>query len=140
MSSIHVAEHGPVPMGEAVATMAGNLPMKCVVHAVGPMWENGMIGEDITLRNCLLASFAQAEQHGCQSISFPAISSGIFGYPKPKCAQDFFKAIEQYVEINSPNKIPHIRLTNFDYETANIFAEEFDVWSKAKADAAQATG
>jgi O-acetyl-ADP-ribose deacetylase (regulator of RNase III) len=76
---------GGTPVGTAVITTGGNLKARYVIHAVGPMMGEG--DEDRKLRDATLNSLKVADQHKLKSISFPAISTGIFGYPLESCAQ-----------------------------------------------------
>jgi len=72
---------GPCPTGQARITPGFALPARCVIHAVGPVWHGGGAGEAVLLRSCYDESLALAEAEGLASIAFPAISTGIFGYP-----------------------------------------------------------
>ncbi len=72
---------GHCPTGEARITKGYRLPAKYVIYAVGPVWHGGAQGEPDLLASCYRASLALAAQHGVRSIAFPAISTGIFGYP-----------------------------------------------------------
>ena len=72
---------GPCPTGEARITPGFALPARFVIHAVGPVWQGGGAGEATLLRGCYDASLRLAEAEGLESIAFPAISTGIFGYP-----------------------------------------------------------
>lgn len=76
----------PCPTGEAVATSAGNLPCRWVIHTVGPIWRGGREGEPELLRSCYLNSLKVAEELGARSLAFPCISAGVFGYPGDKAA------------------------------------------------------
>lgn len=69
------------PTGEARITKGYNLPAKHVIHTVGPIWKGGSSNEDTLLRNCYISSLELATQHRCQSIAFPAISCGAYGFP-----------------------------------------------------------
>jgi O-acetyl-ADP-ribose deacetylase (regulator of RNase III) len=69
------------PTGEARITRAFELPANWVIHTVGPRWRGGARGEPELLASCYRASLALADAHGAQSISFPAISCGVYGYP-----------------------------------------------------------
>jgi len=85
-----VAEHGPLPTGSAVVTTPGKLPFKGVIHAVGP--RNGEGDEEAKLVQALGAAFERAREHGWQSVSFPAVSAGIFSVPLDICARAYLKA------------------------------------------------
>lgn len=71
-----------LPTGEAVITEGFNLPSKYVIHTVGPVWQGGNKDEDKLLAKCYLNSLKLAQKHNLKSIAFPAISTGIYGYPK----------------------------------------------------------
>jgi len=77
----------PLAAGQAVATTAGNLPAKFVFHAVGPVWHGGGRGEPEALASCYRVCLDLAEQKGLRSISFPSISTGVYGYPIAAAAQ-----------------------------------------------------
>ncbi len=85
-----VARSGPFPTGAAVATGAGKLPFKGVIHAVGPRQGEG--NEETLLVQALSAAFALARQRGWASVSFPAVSSGIFAVPLDVCARAYLRA------------------------------------------------
>jgi O-acetyl-ADP-ribose deacetylase (regulator of RNase III) len=86
-----VAERGPFATGSAVVTGAGRLPFKGVIHAVGPRLGEG--DEEAKLVKALIAAFQQAREHGWQSVSFPAVSAGIFAVPLDICARAYLKAV-----------------------------------------------
>jgi len=88
-----VRERGPFPTGSAVATTAGKLPFKGVIHAVGPRYGEG--GEEEKLEQALRAAFACARERGWRSVSFPAVSSGIFAVPLEICARAYLAAVRQ---------------------------------------------
>lgn len=73
---------GGCPTGEARITPGFNLPAKWVVHTVGPVWHGGESGEPEKLASCYASSFALAHDRGIRTIAFPAISTGVYGYPK----------------------------------------------------------
>lgn len=89
-SSLLVRIHGPYPTGAAVATTAGDLPFKGVIHAVGP--RNGEGDEEGKLVLALSSAFSLAAERGWQSVSFPAVSSGIFAVPLDVCARAYVAA------------------------------------------------
>jgi putative ATPase len=85
-----VAARGPFATGSAVVTTAGTLPFKGVIHAVGPRYGEG--DEENKLFNALTASWARARENGWDSVSFPAVSSGIFAVPLDICARAYLRA------------------------------------------------
>jgi len=82
---------GPFATGSAVVTTAGNLPFKGVIHAVGPRYGEG--DEENKLEQALRAAFACAREKGWRSVSFPAVSSGIFAVPLEICARAYLKSV-----------------------------------------------
>jgi len=77
---------GRCPTGSAVATTAGRLPAKHVFHAVGPVYRDGAHGEPELLASCYRTCFSMAEEREVRTISFPAISTGVYGYPQEEAA------------------------------------------------------
>jgi O-acetyl-ADP-ribose deacetylase (regulator of RNase III) len=79
------------------------------------------------LYRCIRSTLARAVELKCKTVSIPAISSGIFGFPKPLCAKVLFKAVEDFVCENDKDTVPltKVRFTNFDSETTIIFQKEF---------------
>lgn len=75
------------PTGSAVPTSAGNLPARFVFHAVGPVWAGGQRGEADLLASAYRRSLELAVEHACRSIAFPAISTGVYGYPTDLAAE-----------------------------------------------------
>ena len=86
-----IQKQGPVPTGDAVVTSAGKLPFKGVIHAVGPRQGEG--DEEAKLYRALVAAFGCAKERGWSSVSFPAVSSGIFAVPLEVCARAYLKAM-----------------------------------------------
>ena len=78
---------GGCPTGEARMTAGHDLPAKHVIHTVGPVWHGGGGGEANLLAGCYRASLTLAEAAGCRSVAFPAISTGVFGYPAEAAAR-----------------------------------------------------
>ena len=78
---------GGCATGEAKVTAAYDLPARILIHAVGPVWHGGGRGEAALLAGCYRVSLRLAAEHGCVSISFPAISTGVFGYPAEEAAR-----------------------------------------------------
>ncbi|NUO81088.1 macro domain-containing protein [candidate division KSB1 bacterium] len=86
---------GGTPVGTAVITTGGNLKARHVIHAVGPMMGEG--DEDNKLRNATLNSLQLADQHQLKSMAFPALSTGIFGYPIDRCARIMLSTTADYL-------------------------------------------
>ncbi len=90
------------PAGSAVATGAGNLPAKYVFHAVGPVYEDGQKGEAGELRSCYETCMKLAEEKGVSTISFPAMSAGIYGYPIDEAAEIALDAVGNQIARGHP--------------------------------------
>lgn len=90
-----------LPTGEAIATSAGNLLSSYVIHTVGPIY--GQCGEfcDELLASCYRESLKQAVKLGCSEVAFPAISTGIYGYPKDRAAMIAFKEVKDFLDENN---------------------------------------
>lgn len=124
-SNEYVKNHGPVETGEVAVTSAGSLPAKYVIHAVGPIWKGGKENEKELLAKAIRNVLKKANELKLKSISIPAISSGIFGFPKKLCAQIFAEEIENFLK-NNKTSLELIRLTNIDEYTTNIFMKVFE--------------
>lgn len=96
-----VRRQGGCPTGDAVITTAGNLPAKHVIHTVGPVWRGGTNGEADQLAGCYRNSLRLAEEHGCASVAFPNISTGVYGYPKSQAAEIAVKAVKDFASRGS---------------------------------------
>lgn len=88
----------PIQTGEAVITPGFALSAKHIVHTAGPVYRDGQHGEADLLRACYINSLTVAAENGCESITFPLISSGIFGYPKTNALQVAMQAIQDYLD------------------------------------------
>ncbi len=86
-----------LPPGHAVATGAGHLSVKRVIHTVGPVWHGGSHGEPELLASCYTSSLAIAASEGLDTVAFPAISTGVYGYPREKAAPVAFSAIRDFL-------------------------------------------
>lgn len=90
LAECRALRNGPLPdglpPGKAVTTTAGRLPAKRVIHTVGPIWRGGSHGEDETLASCYRECLALAARERLESIAFPAISTGVYGFPKERAA------------------------------------------------------
>ena len=113
---------GYCPVGGAVITGAGKLKARYVIHAVGPRMGEG--DEDRKLRDATLNSLKLAEKRGIRSIAFPAISTGIFGFPKDRCAKIMLRAAMEHLRKGSG--IKRVIFCLYDDETYRIFSEELE--------------
>ncbi|MFO1127586.1 MAG: O-acetyl-ADP-ribose deacetylase [Rhodospirillales bacterium] len=97
---------GGCPTGEARLTKAYRLPARFVIHAVGPQWRGGGADEDTLLASCYRESLDLAARHGCRSIAFPAISTGIYGFPPDRAARIAVAAVRAYLaERDLPERV-----------------------------------
>jgi O-acetyl-ADP-ribose deacetylase (regulator of RNase III) len=126
-SDEYVKEHGPVPTGNVAVTSAGKLKAKYVIHAVGPIWKCGKNNEDELLFKAVYNSLARANELGVKSIAMPAISTGIYGFPKDRCARIFGEAIAKFIENFKDTKIKRIKICHIDENSARIFAENMEI-------------
>lgn len=111
---------GGTPVGTAVITGAGLLPHRHVIHAVGPKMGEG--DEDRKLAAAVRSSLALADRHSLQSIALPAISTGNFGYPVPRCARVTLTEIHRYLQGGT--KLERVMVCLFDDDTFNTFRAE----------------
>jgi len=102
-------------------TSGGLLPAKYVIHAVGPVW--GVGEEDTKLAEAVTGSLRVADELKLKSIAFPAISTGIFGFPKERAAKVILGAIEVYFEENASSGIEIVKLVLFDQATLDAFLQ-----------------
>ena len=115
------AERGAIPTGKAAATTAGQLSAKYVIHAVGPVWQGGNRDEAKLLSSCYRESICIADDLKLHSIAFPAISTGIFGYPVEQAA---WVAIPTLVEnLQSAKHLVLVFMVLFDKQTLDAFAQ-----------------
>lgn len=107
---------GPIKPGEAVITKAYNLPNKYVVHLLGPVYDRD-IPHDKLLANCYINALKLCEEYKIESIAFPAVSTGVFGYPVEEAAPVSLQAIyEQMPGLKSVKKIRMVIWTERDYK------------------------
>jgi O-acetyl-ADP-ribose deacetylase (regulator of RNase III) len=101
-------------VGGAVITTGGNLKAKYVIHAVGPRFGEG--SEDKKLRNATLNSLKLMDEHQLETIAFPAISTGIFGFPISRCAQIMISTVKKYLQGDTNiNNVIFCLFTSSDY-------------------------
>ncbi len=112
---------GRIPTGEAVATSGGKLAARYIIHAVGPVWHGGTSGEGEKLASAYRASIRVADDLGCDSVAFPSISTGIYGFPvnlaAPIALAAICDALRQAVHVRE------VRVVLFDGATASAWRE-----------------
>jgi O-acetyl-ADP-ribose deacetylase len=113
---------GGCPTGQAVITTGGNLKAKYVIHTVGPIYQGGRKGEADLLKSAHLESLKLASAKKLKSIAFPAISTGVYGYPLKEAAQIALLTAMDYLEKHSD--IEMVRFVLFGRKTYDVFAEE----------------
>ena len=112
--------HG-LPAGEAVNTTGGRLPARHVIHTVGPVYGRHGGQEARLLAACYANSIALAAERALETIAFPAISTGVYGYPKDEAARVSLAAIEQALQVHAG--IREVRLVYFSVEDAAYVVE-----------------
>ena len=108
---------GPCEPGDAMATAAFDLdpPVRHIIHTVGPIWEDGSYGEADILASCYRRSLQVADTLGARSIAFPAIATGIYGFPPDQAAK-----IAVHTIRSTPTAVEDVRLVAFDQPTRDI--------------------
>ncbi len=115
-----VAEKGPIPVGKAVYTSGGKLKAKYVIHTVGPVWGEG--NEDEKLRSAIKSVMEIADSLKISSISVPAVSTGIFGYPKEEGIKTIVEETVKFLKENPQTTIKEIHFIDRDRKSAELFA------------------
>jgi O-acetyl-ADP-ribose deacetylase (regulator of RNase III) len=118
-SDAWVREYGPLSHDQPAYTSGGNLTCRYVIHAVGPIWGEG--DEDHKLAAAINSALSVADQLKLASMAFPAISTGIFGFPKDRAAQIILRTIESYFARNPESGVKQVRLTLYDRPTMEVF-------------------
>jgi len=119
-----IREHGPVSHAAPAWTLGGALPAKYIIHAVGPVWGESP-DDDKNLSDAITGSLRVADELKCKSISMPAISTGIFGFPKDRAAGIIFSSIEKYFQQNQNSTLDTVRIMLLDDLTVKVF---LDIW------------
>jgi O-acetyl-ADP-ribose deacetylase (regulator of RNase III) len=125
-------QRGHLPPGEAVATSAGDLKAKYVIHTVGPIWQGGSMDEPRILESCYRNSLREAGRLSCSSISFPSVSTGAFGYPVGAAAKIALSAV-----VDALANAPSVRLARFvlfDQRTRDAYLHEAHEFARASSD------
>jgi O-acetyl-ADP-ribose deacetylase len=107
---------GECPPGHAVVTDAFDLPARFIIHTVGPVWRGGDAGERDTFASCYRSSLAVAEDIGARSVAFPAISTGVYGYPVEQAAEIAVAAVR-----STDTEVTLVRFIAFDSATLDHY-------------------
>lgn len=113
---------GGCPTGEARITGGHRLKARHVIHAVGPVWRGGARGEDALLAGCYRASFALAVAHGIRSIAFPAISTGVYRFPRDRACRIAVTETRRFTARSAA--VDRIVFCCFDAETLALYRQE----------------
>ena len=109
---------GDCPPGQAVVTDGFDLPARFIIHTVGPVWRGGTVGEPETLAACYRNALAVADTVGARTVAFPAISTGVYGYPLGEAAE-----IAVTTTRAADTDVTHIRFVAFDGTTLARYLE-----------------
>ena len=118
------AQIGGCKTGEAKITRGYRLAARHVIHTVGPVWRGGDANEDEVLARCYRASLALAVAHGVTSIAFPAISTGVYGFPRARATGIAVATTRRLLE--SAPQIARVVFACFDAETLVLYRQELD--------------
>lgn len=114
--------------GQAKITKGYNLPAKYVIHTPGPVWHGGNQGEQALLRNCYRNCLTLAAAYGCETVAFPSISTGIYGYPVEQAS---LIALEEIKSFNdSKSVIKKVVIVCFDDKTKNTYDKAYQTVGK----------
>ncbi|UJD94262.1 O-acetyl-ADP-ribose deacetylase [Lelliottia amnigena] len=112
-------QQGECAPGHAVITIAGDLPAKAIIHAVGPVWQGGENHEARTLQDAYLNCLRLAAANGYKTLAFPAISTGVYGYPKAAAAEI---AVDTVSEFLTRKPLPErVYFVCYDEENAQLY-------------------
>lgn len=122
-------QRGSLAPGQAVATQAGNLKVRYVIHTVGPVWQGGKKNEPQILESCYCNCIEEASRLRCEQISFPSISTGAFGYPVAEAAQIALRSVADHLHHQPSLKL--IRFVLFDAHTHSVYQQAAQNLAKA---------
>jgi O-acetyl-ADP-ribose deacetylase (regulator of RNase III) len=110
--------------GNAKITGAGDLPARCIIHAVGPIWHGGKGNEATLLASCYRRAVELADEHGCRRVAFPALSAGAYRYPLHDAARIALGTVTESLEAHPD--VSEARFWLFDESTLAVFQQELD--------------
>lgn len=125
-----IARQGTCNTGEAVITTGGRLPAKYVIHTVGPVWRGGENHEAEKLSDCYKNSLKLAVEYKIETIAFPNISTGVYGYPKQEAAKVAIASVMDYLKKNPPIKL--VRFVCFDDENYFLYNSLLESYMKTE--------
>jgi Predicted phosphatase homologous to the C-terminal domain of histone macroH2A1 len=120
-----VTRQGRCATGEAVITSGGNLPAKWVIHTVGPIWRGGYNSEALLLQKAYSNSLNLAIERGIQTIAFPNISTGVYGFPKEKAAPIAIETVKKY--LTDHLQISQVYFVCFDSENYELYRQLLNI-------------
>ncbi len=112
---------GGCATGDAKLTTGGKLPAKYVIHTVGPVYRDGRHGEPELLASCYRRSLEIAQTRGLKSVSFPAISCGVYGYPLSEAAAVAVRTVHEFLDVHGG--IEHVRFVLFTPDALSAFKQ-----------------
>jgi O-acetyl-ADP-ribose deacetylase len=123
------------PTGSAVITSAGNLEARYVIHAVGPVWNGGVRGEEAQLASAYRTSLELAASHGCRSVALPALSTGAYRYPINEAARVAVTVAAEFLQELDADRPPSlVRFVLFSHDVLTAFQAVLAAKSKATGD------
>jgi O-acetyl-ADP-ribose deacetylase (regulator of RNase III) len=123
---------GGCPTGEARITGAYKLPARYVIHTVGPVWQGGDADEDALLASCYRSSLRLAREHDIASIAFPAISTGVYGFPANRAAAIAVKTVSE-IAADDPGSLDQIIFCCFSENAADYHRAAISVLQRTRA-------
>jgi len=117
---------GGCPTGEARLTRGYNLPARWVIHTVGPVWRGGGAGEDQLLAACYRNSLALAAEHDIRTIAFPAISTGVYGYPVEPATRIALNTVDKHLQSAQGRSIEQVVFVCFGRATYDTYVRLAD--------------
>lgn len=114
-----VTRQGRCATGESVVTSGGNLPARYVIHTVGPVWHGGNTNEAKLLQNAYSNSLKLAVENGIETIAFPNISTGVYGFPKEKAAEIAIQTVTEF--LSKTDQIRQVYFVCFDQANYKLY-------------------
>lgn len=124
-SEAWIRQNGPLNLGDAAYTGAGSMPARWVVHVVGPQYQEGQDNEGL-LRQAVTAALDRSTGLGARTVAMPAISTGVFGYPRREAIEVIADEVKRWLDAN-PDVLDRVVLVGFDEDTAAEFREAVDM-------------